>query len=229
VDIAVVAGTGPMGTGLALRFAKAGHRVAIGSRSAERAVSCAGKIRERVGASADARGLANADAAESCELLFVTVPFAGHAELYGSLEGHVHPDTVVVDTTSPLASALGGPAWQVVQPWAGSAAEEAATLLPDGARVVAGFHTVAASLLQDVENEIHADVLLSGDDDEAKSVVGGLVEEIPRLRWADAGELSTARITESLTGLLISVNGKYRIRGAGVRLTGRNRWGSQKR
>ena len=218
-----------MGTGLALRFAKAGHRVVIGSRSAERAVSSAEKIRERVGASADVRGLTNAAAAESCELLFVTVPFAGHAELYGSLEGHVHLDTVVVDTTSPLASALGGPAWQVVQPWAGSAAEEAATRLPDGARVVAGFHTVAASLLQDVESEIHADVLLSGDDDGAKSVVGGLVEEIPQLRWADAGELSTARITESLTGLLISVNGKYRIRSAGVRLTGRDRWGYPKR
>ncbi len=228
MDIAIVAGTGPMGTGLALRFASAGHRVVIGSRSAERAVSCAERIRERVGSSADARGLTNADAAESCELLFVTVPFAGHAELYGSLEGHLRPGTVVVDTTSPLASALGGPAWQVVQPWAGSAAEQAATLLPEDVRLVAGFHTVAASLLQDVESEIHADVLLSGDDEESKSVVGGLVEEIPQLRWADAGELSTARITESLTALLISVNREYRVRTAGVRLTGRDRWGSPK-
>jgi 8-hydroxy-5-deazaflavin:NADPH oxidoreductase len=226
VDIAIVAGTGPMGTGLALRFANAGHRVVIGSRSAQRAASCAERIRERVGSSADAQGMTNADAAGSCELLFVTVPFAGHAELYGSLEGHLRPDTVVVDTTSPLASALGGPAWQVVQPWAGSAAEQAATLLPEDVRLVAGFHSVAASLLRDVENDIHADVLLSGDDDEAKAIVGGLVEEIPQLRWADAGELSTARITESLTALLISVNRKYGVRSAGVRLTGRDRWGS---
>jgi NADPH-dependent F420 reductase len=116
-----------------------------------------------------------------------------------------------------------------VQPWAGSAAEQAATLLPEDVRLVAGFHTVAASLLQDVENEIHADVLLSGDDDEAKSVVGGLVEEIPGLRWADVGELSTARITESLTALLISVNREYRIRNAGVRLTGRKVWGPPRR
>jgi hypothetical protein len=229
VDIAIVAGTGPMGTGLALRFANAGHRVVIGSRSVDRAASCAEKIRERVGSSADAGGLTNADAAESCELLFVTVPFAGHAELYGSLKGHLRPGTVVVDTTSPLASALGGPAWQVVQPWAGSAAEQAATLLPEDVRLVAGFHTVAASLLEDLENEIHADVLLSGDDEESKAVVGGLVEEIPRLRWADAGELSTARITESLTALLISVNRKYSIRTAGVRLTGREAWGTPRR
>jgi 8-hydroxy-5-deazaflavin:NADPH oxidoreductase len=229
VDIAIVAGTGPMGTGLALRFAKAGHHVVVGSRSDERAVACADKIRERVGSSAVVEGRTNAEATETCEFLFVTVPFAGQAELYASLEGRVRSGAIVVDTTSPLASALGGPAWQVVQPWAGSAAEQAATLLPEGARLVAGFHTVAADLLQDLDHAIDADVLLSGDDDEAKSIVGGLVGEIPRLRWADVGELSTARITESLTALLISINRKYRMRDAGVRLTGRDRWGASER
>src|SRR3954468_8342744 len=87
VDIAIVAGTGPMGTGLALRFAKAGHHVVVGSRSDERAVACADKIRERVGSSAVVEGRTNAEATETCEFLFVTVPFAGQAELYASLEG----------------------------------------------------------------------------------------------------------------------------------------------
>src|SRR4051812_34436509 len=117
-----------MGTGLALRFAKAGHSLVVGSRSEERATACAEKIRERVGSSA-VEGRTNAEAAEACAVLFVTVPFAGQAELYGSLKGRVRSGAIVVDTTSPLASALGGPAWQVVQPWAGSAAEQAGTLL----------------------------------------------------------------------------------------------------
>jgi NADPH-dependent F420 reductase len=229
VDVAILAGTGPMGTGLALRFAKAGNSIVVGSRSEERATACAEKIRERVASSAVVEGRTNAEAAEACAVLFVTVPFAGQAELYGSLKGRIRSGAIVVDTTSPLASALGGPAWQVVQPWAGSAAEQAATLLPEDVRLVAGFHTVAADLLQDLDREIDADVLLSGDDDEAKSVVGGLVGEIPRLRWADVGELSTARITESLTALLISINREYRTRDAGVRITGRERWGAPER
>jgi 8-hydroxy-5-deazaflavin:NADPH oxidoreductase len=228
VDIAIVAGTGSEGTGLALRLAQAGHRVVIGSRELERATSCARTIRERVGSAANVEGLLNQDAAHSGELLFVTAPFEGQAQVYRSLKGHVRSGTIVVDTTSPLASALGGPAWQVVQPWAGSAAEQAATLLPEDVRLVAGFHTVAADLLQDLDHAIDADVLLSGDDDEAKSVVGGLVEQIPRLRWADVGELSTARITESLTALLISINREYGMRSAGVRLTGRETWGPPK-
>ena len=200
----------------------------IGSRELRRATSCAGTIRDRVGSSANVEGLLNPDAAHAAELLFATAPFEGQAELYRSLRGHVRSGAIIVDTTSPLASALGGPAWQVVQPWAGSAAEQAATFLPDDVRLVAGFHTVAADLLQDLEKDIDADVLLSGDDDDAKSVVGGLVEQIPRLRWADVGDLSTARITESLTALLISINREYEMRTAGVRLTGRERWGPPK-
>src|SRR5437763_145824 len=205
--------------GLAMRFARAGHRIVLGSRSEGRAAQCANEVRDRVGASAKVEGLANPDAAQACELAFVTAPFAGQAEVYGSIAEHVRPGAIVVDTTSPLASALGGPAWQVVQPWAGSAAEQAASLLPETVRLVAGFHTLAAALLQDLDSEIDDDVFLSGDDDVAKSLVGRLVEDIPNLRWADVGDLSTARITESLTALLISVNREYRIRNSGLRLT----------
>ncbi|MDP9241821.1 MAG: NADPH-dependent F420 reductase [Actinomycetota bacterium] len=229
MDIAIVGGTGALGIGLALRFARVGHRVVIGSRSKERADASADGVRERIGGSAKVEGLLNAEAVDASELTFVTVPFAGQAEVYASLKGHVGAGDIIVDTTSPLASALGGPAWQVVQPWAGSAAEQAASFLPDDVRLVAGFHTLAAELLQDLDHDIEDDVLLSGDDGEAKSIVGALVEEIPNLRWADVGDISTARITESLTALLISINRAYRIRNSGLRLTGRESWGVPER
>jgi NADPH-dependent F420 reductase len=229
VEIAIVAGTGPEGRGLGLRFAKSGHRVAIGSRSLERAVDCADRLRARLGGSGDIEGFRNADAAEQGDVVVATAPFEAQAAVYGSLDGHLRPRAIVVDTTSPLASALGGPAWQVVQPWAGSAAEQAATFLSDDVRLVAGFHTVASHLLDDIEGEIDGDVFLSGNDDDAKAIVGGLVEEIPRLRWADVGDLSTARLTESMTALLISVNREYGVRTAGLRLTGRDGWGGMRR
>jgi NADPH-dependent F420 reductase len=225
MHIAIIGGTGAMGFGLALRFAGAGHRVVIGSRSPERAAACADRARKRLGPQTEVEGMTNQDAVEAGELSFVTVPFVGQAEVYSSLKGHVGTGDIIVDTTSPLASALGGPAWQVVQPWAGSAAEQAASFLTDDVRLVAGFHTLAAELLEDLDHDIEADVLISGDDTEAKSVVGSLGADIPNVRWADVGDLSTARITESLTALLISINRAYRIRNSGLRLTGRESWG----
>ena len=229
MDIAIVGGTGDEGIGLARRLARAGHRLVIGSRSRERAVACADAVREHVGAEATIEGTTNEESVEAVELAFVTVPFEGQVKVYASIKDHVRPGSVVVDTTSPLASALGGPAWHIVHPWAGSAAEEAASVLPDGVRLVAGFHTLAAGMLQDLEHDIEADVLLSGDDLEAKAMVGSLVEDIPNLRWADVGDLSTARITESLTALMISINRTYHMRHAGLRLAGRDAWGAPTR
>jgi NADPH-dependent F420 reductase len=229
VDIAIVAGTGAEGIGLARRLARAGHRIVIGSRSEDRAAATAGDVRAHLGGDAKVDGTTNQKAVERAELMFVTVPFEALIRVYRSISDHVRPGTVVVDTTSPLASAIGGPAWHVVHPWAGSAAEEAASLLPEGARLVAGFHTLAAGMLQDLEHDIEADVLLSGDDDVAKATVGALIEEIPNLRWADAGDLSTARITETLTALMISINRTYGMHDAGLRLEGREAWGAPKR
>jgi NADPH-dependent F420 reductase len=170
-------------------------------------------------------GTANETAAAGCELVFVTVPFAGQAEIYRSLKSHVAPGRIVVDTTTPLATAVGGRAWQVIRPWHGSAAEQAEALLDPGVRLIAGFHTVAAEPLQDLEHAVQGDVILCGADAEAKSAVGSLVEDIPDLRWVDAGPLTVARIVEPLTALLVSVNRRYGIRNAGIRLTGRERWG----
>jgi NADPH-dependent F420 reductase len=226
VDIAIVGGTGAEGIGLARRFARGGHGVVIGSRSSERAIACAEAVREHVGGEARVSGTTNDDAVQRVDLSFVTVPFEGLIRVYKSIREHLRPGAVIVDTTSPLASAIGGEPWHVVHPWAGSAVEEAARLLPPTIRLVAGFHTLAAGMLQDLDADIEADVLLSGNDDGAKAMVGTLVEEIPNLRWADAGDLSTARITETLTALMISINRTYHMHDAGLRLEGRETWGA---
>lgn len=224
MHVAVIGGTGAEGFGLALRLARAGHRVTIGSRSAERGADAAARARDVLG-EAPVDGTVNEEAAAAAELVVVTVPFAGQAEIYRSLKPHLPPGRIVVDATAPLASAVGRPAWQVLRPWEGSAAEQAKAVLGDGPRLVGALHTIAAEALQDLDRPIDSDVFVCGADAEAKAAVGELIEGIPHLRWVDAGPLSMARIVEPLTALLISVNRTYGIHDAGFRVTGRDAWG----
>ncbi|MEX2440185.1 MAG: NADPH-dependent F420 reductase [Actinomycetota bacterium] len=226
MDIAVIGGTGAEGFGLSLRLAAAGHRVVIGSRDAGRGAAAAEKAAGALGEQARVDGAANTDAAGSAEVVAVTVPFVGQADLYRSIKDVVRPGGVVIDATSPLATAVGGRAWQVLRPWHGSAAEQAAAILGDRVRVVAAFHTIAAGALTDLDHPVDSDVFVCGDDPEAKGVAGALIEQIPDLRWVDVGTLSMARIAESLTALLVSVNRTYKVRGAGFRVTGRPSWGA---
>jgi NADPH-dependent F420 reductase len=226
VSVAIIGGTGDEGFGLALRLVRAGEEVVIGSRSEERGAAAGAKASEIAGGDAEVRGASNEHAASSCDVVFVTVPYAGQAEIYRSISGAIRPDAVVCDTTTPLATAVGGRPWQVVTPWAGSAAEQARDLLPKGTRLVSGFHTVGAEPLQELDHPLEGDVLICGGDAEAKALVGGLVEKIPRLRWVDAGPLSMARIVERLTALMVQVNRTYGLRGAGIAVTGRDGWGS---
>jgi 8-hydroxy-5-deazaflavin:NADPH oxidoreductase len=225
MDVAVIGGTGKEGFGLALRLGAAGHDVTIGSRDAARGAEAGEKAVGLLGPDAAVRGTGNAEAAAAADVLFVTVPFAGQAEIYGSIKDAVRPGAVVMDATSPLATAVGGRPWHVLQPWQGSAAEQAQAILGDGPRVVAGFHTIAAKELQALERSIESDVLICGDDADAKAMVGELIEQIPALRWVDCGDLSMARITETLTALLISVNRRYKIPDSGFRIVGREAWG----
>jgi len=225
VDVAVIGGTGAEGFGLALRLGRAGHRVVIGSRSAERGAEAAGRAKATLGGEAAVEGAANEQAASVAEVVVVTVPFEGQAAIYRSLKPHVEPGRIVVDATSPLATAVGGRAWQVLRPWHGSAAEQAAALLAEGVRVVAAFHTISAEALQDLDQPMESDVFVCGDDEEAKTTIGELIDDIPDLRWVDAGRLSMARIAETFTALLVSVNRTYKIRDAGFRVTGRDSWG----
>jgi NADPH-dependent F420 reductase len=225
MDVAVIGGTGEEGFGLSLRLARAGHHVIIGSRSADRGGAAAVNARELLGGDVAIDGVANEDAVVTAEVVAVTVPFAGQAEIYRAIKPAVPAGTIVLDATSPLATAVGGKAWQVVRPWHGSAAEQANAILSQGVRMVAGFHTVAGRALQDLDTTLDSDVLICGDDADAKSVVGGMIADIPGLRWVDCGGLSMARITETLTALVISVNRAYKLKDAGFRITGRDVWG----
>jgi NADPH-dependent F420 reductase len=224
MDVAVVGGTGAEGFGLALRLARAGHRVTIGSRDAARGAEAAARAVETLGGG-EVDGTSNEESVPGRELVVVTVPFAGQADIYRPLRGAIDEGAVVLDATSPLATAVGGKAWHVLRPWHGSAAEQAAAILGPGPRLVAGFHTIAAGELADLDAPIDSDVLLCGDDAEAKSFVGGVIEQIPGMRWVDCGALSMARITESLTALLISINRQYKVKGSGFRIEGRDTWG----
>jgi NADPH-dependent F420 reductase len=198
----------------------------IGSRSEEKGAGRAGDAREILGAGADVSGTTNEAAASSAEVVFVTVPFGGQAEIYRAIKAHVAPGSIVCDATSPLATAVGGRAWQVVRPWHGSAAEQAAAILHPQVRMTAAFHTISAEALNALDVPMDSDVLVCGDDAEAKATVGELIGQIPDLRWVDCGALSQARIAEPLTALLISINRAYKIRDAGFRITGRDRWGT---
>jgi NADPH-dependent F420 reductase len=221
--VAVVGGTGDEGFGLAVRLAAGGIEVTIGSRAQERADQAAERARSITQTAV--AGAENPKAVADAELAFVTVPYEGQAATYRSLKDHWPEGIVVCDTTTPLATAVGGRPTQVLRPWHGSAAEQAGAFLPAGVRLVAGFHSVAAEPLTDHPHPVEGDVLLCGDDDDAKAEVGSLVERIPGMRWVDCGPLSMARILEPITAVIISINRRYGIKGGGLRMTGRDAWG----
>jgi NADPH-dependent F420 reductase len=225
MDITVIGGTGEEGFGLTLRLAKAGRHVIIGSRSEEKGQTVAAKAREILGEGALVDGTTNEKAAEQGDVVFVTVPFGGQADIYRAIKDHVAEGKIVVDCTSPLATAVGGRAWQVVRPWHGSAAEQAKAILNPKVNMVAAFHTVSGEQLQDIERSLESDVFVCGKDPSAKATVGELIDQIPNLRWVDAGDLTMARIVETMTALLISVNRAYKLHDAGFRVTGRDAWG----
>jgi NADPH-dependent F420 reductase len=225
VSVAIIGGTGDEGFGLAVRLGRAGVSIVIGSRAEEKGKASAEKAREIAGADAPIDGTTNQEAAAGSDIVLVTVPFAGQAEIYRAIKDSVRPGAIVCDATSPLASAVGRPAWQVLTPWEGSAAEQAKAILPSSVRLVSGFHTISAEALHEYDHPMSGDVLLCGADAEAKAAIGELVDKMPDLRWVDAGPLSMARVVERLTALMISVNRAYGISDAGVKMIGRDSWG----
>jgi 8-hydroxy-5-deazaflavin:NADPH oxidoreductase len=226
MDVAIVGGTGKEGFGLALRLLGAGHRVTIGSRVAERAADAVARAKEALGDDVRVEGGENAAAVLGAQVVVVTVPFAGMIEIYESIAQALQSGQVVLDATSPLMSAVGGKAWEAIGPWHGSAGEVAASLVPDGVSVVAGFHTIGAHALSDLDRELESDALLCADDEDAKRMVGELIDSVPGMRWVDAGPLANARITEPLTAMIITINRRYKVRDGGFRITGRDSWGA---
>lgn len=217
--IAIVGGTGPQGMGLALRWARAGETVIIGSRDAKRAQDAAAKISARVGASAKVSGLENSAACAATDLCLLTVPFEGQAALLKQLKGGFRPDTILIDATVPLAAAVGGRPSRVLGVWQGSAAQQAAELLPQNVAVVGAFHNVSSDLLNG-DADIDCDVIVCSDHDQARAVTCDLAEKIPGVRAVDGGKLENARIVEQITALLITINVRHKVHGAGIRITG---------
>jgi NADPH-dependent F420 reductase len=217
--IAILGGTGAEGTGLAFRFAKAGEHILIGSRDATRAQETAKQLRERIGSAAQVEGLDNVSAATACDVAVLTVPFAGVAALLKQLRNVWKPGTIVIDTTVPLAASVGGAATRMLGVWQGSAAEQTKELLPVGVHLAAAFHNLGAESL--AKNEpVDCDVLVCGDEEIAKQVATELVGKITGARALNGGKLENARIVESLTALLIGLNMRYKVHGAGIRFTG---------
>ncbi len=225
----MVGGTGRQGFGLALRLAQAGHRLTIGSRSSARADEAAARALGHLDPGADVHGAVNADAIAGADLVVVAVPPAAQEDAYRDIAPNLKRRAIVVDTTNPIAAEVKAAPGEIRTEQTLSAAERAAAVLagrgrPD-VRIVAAFQGVAATRLKDLGTPLEGDVLLCGDEAEAKTVVGSLIDGMPNLRWIDAGGLSMARAVERFTGLLISVNKRYRIKGAGVRLHGHPRFG----
>jgi len=212
--IAVIGGTGPQGKGLGYRWARHGHTVVLGSRAADRAEAAASEIRERV-PEADVSGATNLDALAGADVAVLAVPYDGHdalvAELADGLAGKV-----VVSCVNPLGFDKQGPYGLDVER---SAAESAAALVPD-ARVVGAFHHVSApSLWGKADYLDHEDVLVCGDDEDAKAVVIELARAVVGRDGVDAGRLRLARQLEPLTAVLISINKRYKTR-SGVAISG---------
>jgi NADPH-dependent F420 reductase len=215
--IAVLGGTGPEGFGLALRWAKAGETIIIGSRDRHRALDAAAKIRDRVG-NANVSGDENSAACAAAGLLVLTVPFEAHAGLLKQIKPSIRPGSIVVDTTVPLAASVGGRATRTLGVWQGSAAQETAELVPKGIPVVAAFHNASADLLN-AEGPVDCDVIVCSDDADASQQVQTLAAKITGVRAIDGGKLENARIVEQITALLIGLNIRHKGH-SGIRITG---------
>src|SRR3954468_15588233 len=217
--IAILGGTGPEGSGLANRFARAGEHIVIGSRDAARAQHAAKQLREKIGATAQIEGADNRSAAAECEIAVLTLPFSGQAAILKELKSVWKPGTVVIDTTVPLAATVGGSPTRMLGVWQGSAAEAAREFLPHGVTIAAAFHNLSAELLAG-NAAVECDVLVRSDDEKAKQVASELAGKIPGVRALNGGKLEQARIVESVTALLIGLNIRYKVHSAGVRFTG---------
>jgi NADPH-dependent F420 reductase len=214
-DVAVIGGTGPQGKGLAYRWARHGHRVVIGSRSPERAQQAAAEITARV-PDGNVSGAANADAAAAADVVVLAVPYDGHDDLVSSLADQLD-GKVVISCVNPLGFDKQGPYGLDVP--GGSAAEIAASLLPS-ARLVGAFHHVSAVTLWGEEEYLdHEDVLVCGDDTDAKAVAIELARAVTSRDGVDAGKLRIARQLEPWTAVLISINKRYKTR-SGTKISG---------
>jgi 8-hydroxy-5-deazaflavin:NADPH oxidoreductase len=216
--IAILGGTGPAGTGLALRWARAGESIIIGSRDTQRAQKAADEIKLKAGPSARISGMENSAACAAAEVLILTVPFEGQAALLKQLKPAIRSGSVLVDATVPLAASVGGRASRTLGVWQGSAAQQTAELVPKGVTVAAAFHNLSAELLNG-DDPLDCDVIVCSDDAEAVKLACELAAKLPGVRSIDGGKLENARLVEQITALLVGLNIRHKGH-AGIRITG---------
>lgn len=212
--IAVLGGSGKEGSGLAMRWAHAGHTVVIGSRDPEKAQRAADKLNLALG-SAAVRGASNTSAAAGADVVVLTVPYAAHKDTLVSVKDAL-AGKVVIDVTVPINTA---DFLRVLVPAGGSASKEAQALLDNGARVVSAFQNISATHLKKLDAVVDCDVLVCGDDDTAKQIAMRLVADTGMKAW-DAGPLDNAVVVEGLTTVLLGINRRHKVKGAGIRITG---------
>jgi NADPH-dependent F420 reductase len=216
--VPIIGGTGALGFGIALRLAHAGVPVVIGSRDAGRADEAAAKLHERL-PDADVRGLENGEAAQQGPIVLLCVPFRNQSENLTNLKNVLQPGQVLVDATVPLAAAVSGKATRLLGVPQGSAALQAAEMVPDGVEVVSALHTVDAARLGNLEARLDEDILIAGKKVATKKRVAELIARIEGLRPVNAGQLEASKLIEALTPLLIGINSRYKSH-AGIKITG---------
>jgi 8-hydroxy-5-deazaflavin:NADPH oxidoreductase len=216
--VAIVGASGSLGFGLAIRLARTGVPIAIGSRDPERAAETAQRASAEV-PEGSFSAHDNAGAVQAAAVAILSVPFRNQSETLANLKRALRPGQLLIDATVPLAAAVAGKATRMLGVWQGSAAQQAREMAPDGVRVVSALHTVSAAKLTNLQRVLDEDVLVCGDDREDKREAALLIERIDGLRCIDCGPLEVSRTTESLTALLIGVNALHKVH-AGIRLTG---------
>jgi 8-hydroxy-5-deazaflavin:NADPH oxidoreductase len=216
--VTVVGASGALGFGLAVRLGIAGTPVVIGSRDPERAALTVQRAR-RVAPGGSFGGAENSSAAREAGTVILSVPFHTQPEILGELRPVLRPGQLLIDATVPLAATMNGRATRTLGVWQGSAAQQTLEMVPDGVRVVSALHTVSADSLCDLSHPLEQDVLLCGDSRADKRAAASLIERIEGLRCVDCGSLEMARVTESLTALLIAVKAGHAFH-PGIRLTG---------
>ncbi len=217
--IAVIGGTGAEGSGLAVRWAAAGHDVVIGSRNKEKAEKVCQELAELLPAGSGVlSGETNAGAAAAADIVVISVPYDSQAGIIDQVAEGCHGKSVVT-VGVPLKPPKVSTVWR---PDSGSAAQEAQAQLGDDVNVVAAFQNISAGHLKDLAWQADSDVLVTGDDKAAKQDVMELVRE-SGFYAIDAGPLANSSVVEGLTAVLVGINIRHKVKGAGIRITGINR------
>ena len=198
----------------------AGYQVIIGSRSPDRAAEAAKTIAQTARRPVRVSGSSNENAVLQADVIVITVPFTALLETLKTVKPSFKPGQVLVNVSVPLETAIGGRATRTVGVWAGSAGELAASVVPKTVSVVTAFNNVSAELLKNPSKPVDCDVLVCSDDENAKKIVLDLVKGIAGARGFDAGALENSRTIEQITALLVSLNIRYKVKSAGLRITG---------